>query len=393
MLFRSTALVNKQNIKDTLGAFGSAGESMVRGAGSAILGGLGDMFDYARTTPFIPGVTDKVNVDFLPGASTFTRDFPKAPPQSFAGIPYATSKDILETFPQRYTPQFGDKEANTFMENLGYAMMPYGVNKGQQFMEEGLKLASQMPNMTREAAQNFAMDYANARHGIYPQQPTMGSRAADLVKKSEPVLEKGLTMYEQGKFTPGFNPVSEALRPTGGGNNPLNLGGVGATGGEMGRYLSALSNVEPFEVWKELLPNDAPSFNRYVERYFDEHGNGVRPSDISSDHGTLLYEQARALLKEAVDNFSNTVNPIRIANNQSPIPTYSAVENIMPSFNSWIYEGPYKKYITTQMGTGAATDPALKAIEQYNLPLATKELHDWVPKNAAERREKVLGIL
>ena len=43
-----TALVNKQNIKDTLGAFGSAGESMVRGAGSAILGGLGDMFDYTR---------------------------------------------------------------------------------------------------------------------------------------------------------------------------------------------------------------------------------------------------------------------------------------------------------------------------------------------------------
>ena len=200
-------------------------------------------------------------------------------------------------------------------------------------------------------------------------------------------------MYESGQLTPGFNPVSEAMRPTGGGNNPLNLGGVGATGGDMGRYLSTISNVEPFEVWKELLPNDAPSFNRYVERYFDEHGNGVRPSDISSDHGTLLYEQARALLKEAVDNFSNTVNPIRIANNQSPIPTYSAVENIMPSFNSWIYEGPYKKYITTQMGTGAATDPALKAIEQYNLPLATKELHDWVPENAAERREKVLGIL
>ena len=187
-----------QTYKDIAGGFASAGESALRGVGSAVLGMTGDMLEHARTTPLIPGVTDKMTLGtVLPGADTLlpTSKYqytPRREPnvsypaprekREVFGIPYATSADLREALPQRYTEPFGDATANAFMEELGVFMSPMAIGAGKKFIEEGLTLASKMPGMTKDAAQAFAMDYANAMNGIYPETPTLGSRAADAAK-------------------------------------------------------------------------------------------------------------------------------------------------------------------------------------------------------------------
>ena len=121
----------------------------------------------------------------------------------------------------------------------------------------------------------------------------MGSRAADLVKKSEPVLEKGLTMYEQGKFTPGFNPVSEAMKPKGGNwassvaspDLPL------AQQGDIGEYFSK-SLVDPTTLWFKELPNTT----KRAFAHFLEDNYNITNFQRFKDNPTYFKDQADAFV-------------------------------------------------------------------------------------------------
>ena len=311
-----------QTYKDIAGGFASAGESALRGVGSAVLGMTGDMLEHARTTPLIPGVTDKMTLGtVLPGADTLlpTSKYqytPRREPnvsypaprekREVFGIPYATSADLREALPQRYTEPFGDATANAFMEELGVFMSPMAIGAGKKFIEEGLTLASKMPGMTKDAAQAFAMDYANAMNGIYPEIPTAGSKAADMImasrKVSEPVVEgikKGASNLEDvtygnyqrakvRKAAEGVTPVEEQ-----GGWSPVVERTPDAY--ESGMPIMAVRKPGGQFVRSNQKPSDLPygmdlprgsEFERLMQQYYMR--NPTEPGEVFSNWTTIL---------------------------------------------------------------------------------------------------------
>ena len=122
-----------------------------------MFGGIGDVMQGLQHSPFIPSVTDKLTInDYLLGIEGLmpkpeqtyelpvkqhqNMSHPQArQKQEFMGIPYATSNDVLEAMPQRYTPKFGDEEANTFMENLGKNLLVAGLPVVKREIIEGIE--------------------------------------------------------------------------------------------------------------------------------------------------------------------------------------------------------------------------------------------------------------
>jgi len=187
-----SALTKPQTYKDIASGFGSAAESLVRGAAAAPFGGPGDIIQHFKETPLIPGVTDRFSMsDVFPGLDEVIaperKVAPKAHKQELFGLPYATTADILQAAEKRYTAPFGDKESNDFMESLGMFLSPQmaaGARKGIINMAE---TTGKMPSLTVDSAQAFARDYANASRGIYPETPTAGSMAADFARQGKKV--------------------------------------------------------------------------------------------------------------------------------------------------------------------------------------------------------------
>jgi hypothetical protein len=202
-----SALSKAQTYKDIAGGFGSAGESLVRGAGAAALGLTGDIFKHFQETPFIPGVTDKITLsDMFPGADrlmpkqeqTYELPVRRQPNMSYPeprakqeimGLPYATTSDILEAAPSRMTAPFGDKTANDFMETLGMFLQPSMQAGARQGIINMVEATGKVPSLTRDSAQAFARDYTNALNGVYPEAPTAGSMAADFARTGKKVAQ------------------------------------------------------------------------------------------------------------------------------------------------------------------------------------------------------------
>ena len=200
-----SALGKAQTYKDIASGFGSAGESLLRGAGAAAFGVTGDILKHFQDTPFIPGVTDKITLNnIFPGSESLMpkqeqpyqiqpKHYPNvsypAPraKQEIMGLPYATTADILEAAPSRMTAPFGDKEANDFMETLGMFLQPSMQAGARQGIINMVETTGKMPSLTKESAQAFARDYTNALNGIYPEAPTVGSMAADFARQSKKV--------------------------------------------------------------------------------------------------------------------------------------------------------------------------------------------------------------
>jgi hypothetical protein len=194
-------LTKPQTYKDIATGLGSAAESMVRGAGAAPFGVAGDIIKHFQDTPLIPGVTDKLSInDIFPGYGTVQEAVaptpfalpqrrapnasyaPEVPKQELFGLPYVTTGDILNTAEKRYTPQFGDKEANDFMESLGMFMSPQMAAGARTGIINMVETTGKMPSLGRESVQAFARDYTNAMNGVYPETPTAGSMAADFAR-------------------------------------------------------------------------------------------------------------------------------------------------------------------------------------------------------------------
>jgi hypothetical protein len=235
-----SALSKAQTYKDIAGGFGSAGESLVRGAGAAALGLTGDIFKHFQETPFIPGVTDKITLsDMFPGADrlmpkqeqTYELPVRRQPNMSYPeprakqeimGLPYATTSDILEAAPSRMTAPFGDKTANDFMETLGMFLQPSMQAGARQGIINMVEATGKVPSLTRDSAQAFARDYTNAMNGVYPEAPTAGSMAADFARTGKAAAEdfgdvmarRAARMSDEGRMSrPGSVQVFSDMVP------------------------------------------------------------------------------------------------------------------------------------------------------------------------------------
>jgi hypothetical protein len=214
-------LTKPQTYKDIATGFGSAAESMVRGAGAAPFGLPGDIIRHFQETPLIPGVTDNLSLgNVFPGYDTvkeavaptpFALPQRRVPNASYApeqhkqelfGLPYATTGDILDIAEKRYTPQFGDKEANDFMESLGMFLSPQMAAGARTGIINMVETTGKMPSLGRESAQAFARDYTNAMNGVYPEAPTAGSMAADFARTGKKVAS-GIEDVTVGNYQRG----------------------------------------------------------------------------------------------------------------------------------------------------------------------------------------------
>lgn len=286
--------------------------------------------------------------------------------------------ELAEAFTYQPRTQVGQNYVESIMGALDASKVPpYIAHAGQfRFTPDDLRVAGKT---AVSDVRNFPMDFANARAGFQREYPTLGSTAAGAVQRAEPLLEKGLSMYESGQLTPGFNPVSEAIKPKGG-NWPTSLGSKLPLEeqGYIGEYLST-STEGPQKIWREQLREIGEENNWYdfLRR------NNADELPFSDPRYSQLADEFTTL----VNLRANTVNQMAPGMDQLPsIKPISEISKLTDAYNKWILEGPHKKYITTQMGTGIETDPFLKAVDEANIyPFG--RLLDW---EAATSRENVL---
>jgi hypothetical protein len=239
-----------------------------------------------------------------------------------------------------------------------------------RFTPDDLRVAAKGPI---EDIRNFKSDYINARQGITRDYPTAGSVTQKFI---DPLAEKGLSMYESGQLTPGFNPVSEAIKPKGG-NFPTTLGSTLPLSeqGNIGRNLSAAQITDPFQTFEQLLTDYPRSvvlrdWKHFLEDYISKNTDQEIP--------------AETIKKQAADEWFRNAN---IQPNDN-LYSVSQLEAVAPQYNSWLM-GPMQKYMTTQMGAGLPHDPLLGAVNAANIPLPelTGISSHWFDTNADSRRQ------
>lgn len=267
--------------------------------------------------------------------------------------------ELAEPFTYQPRTEGGQQLVEQIMSGLEASKLPPYIAGGMgrfRFTPDDLRVAGKT---AVSDVRNFPTDFANARAGFQREYPTLGSTAAGVVQRAEPLLEKGLSMYESGQLTPGFNPVSEAIKPKGG-NWPTSLGSKLPLEeqGDIGAHFSSLIR-DPIVEWEQQ----------------------VRDIGVYDDWKKFKENNQNDLITK-INNFTRDVNR---AYPEVAIKTLGELTPLVEAHNNWI-AGPYKKYITTQMGTGVETDPFLKAVDEANIyPFG--RLLDW---EAANSRENVL---
>jgi hypothetical protein len=312
------------------------------------------------------------NVPSLDDISNFVQNFP-------------VEAQRFLTNPQVFTQAITGK--NPLPEETGFAASFTGLpekNPNSLFTPEGMA---------------YSKGYETGEpYGIAAQfTPAVGTFAKPTAKMLAEMANKQI-METGGIKLPGMPEipvVNYAVKPKGG-NNPLNLGGTGDKQGVIGEYLQKNTFNDPIEAWVSLLPDNKRSdFRDFASKWFSTYGKGLLPSDALLDNNTVTNLKSKELLQEASEKFVEKLNEERIKQGLQPIPNVSNVKKILPHFNNWVSEGPYKTYITSQFGTGLPTDPVLKAVEKYNLPLrANNEIASAYTNDAAESiRERALRLL
>jgi hypothetical protein len=307
-----SALTKAQTYKDIAGGFGSAAESLVRGAGAMGLGLTGDIIKHLHETPLIPGVTDKISLnDAFPGAETLAPAKTEEPKhrQQIAGLPYATSADILEAFPGRMTEKFGDKEANDFMESMGMYLAPNMQALARKGIINFVETTGKLPSLTKESSQAFARDYANAMNGVYPEKPTFGSMAADFAREgkaaAQDIGDVVARRQAMGKSAipgvPDIVPETRmyAVKPERGGN---------WINESIEQSLSPLKVTRPEIRVDKPLTQDAGNMIRnnypYVDQAYAEYFRGTRQHHMNyaDDYWKWMQENYPAEFKAVAEN-------------------------------------------------------------------------------------------
>lgn len=349
-----------------------------------------------------PSGLAKFAMERMPGASFVQGLMPSilGMPQFLASLAYGAGNQAVN--PQtanfdadttkamramQYTPptQAGKDIANKIGE-IGERVgpLPEVWNSRVRFTPDDLRV---LAKTGIEDVRNFPSDYANARAGITREYPTMGSRAAGATETAGNVAKPFVEpIYNQVMETGGFNvpgmpnefnvPVASYAVKSGGGNNPTNLGSTLPLKeqGALGEYLSSVQYDNPIAVFRNQLEKHFPRGidNRQLLRDFEDYqekriGLALEPNSPER------YLSNEELNKKIADEFAELYNNKQIgAADINPdfdkkLYTASRIEQVLPPYNSWIM-GQHKKYITNQMGTGLATDPALRAVNESGMP-------------------------
>lgn len=290
--------------------------------------------------------------------------------------------ELAEAFTYQPRTQTGQNYVESIMGALDASRLPpYVAHAGSfRFTPDDLRVAGKT---AVSDVRNLPMDFANARAGFQREYPTLGSTLAGGVTRAEPLLEKGLSMYELGQLTPGFTPVSEAMKPKGG-NWPTSLAREGlplAEQGKIGEYFET-STIGPMKLWREQLANipgaDTDWYN-FLRRNNAEDIPFADPRylKLADTFTELMNNQAR--------------NVAQMAPGADPLPTIkplSEFSKLTDAYNKWILEGPHKKYVLSQMGTGVELDPVLKAVDEANFnPFEIRYPADATQDRAMAKRD------
>ena len=131
--------------------------------------------------------------------------------------------------------------------------------------------------------------------------------------------------------------------------------------GAIGEYL-AESKANPYKFWRDQITDIGEENEWYA---FLKRNNA---GDIPFAHPRYhqLAEEFTKLNNQRANNIA------QMAPGADPLPIIKSPSELMSltdAYNKWITEGPHKKYVTTQYGTGVETDPVLKAIDEANIDL------------------------
>jgi hypothetical protein len=313
----------------------------------------------------------------------------------------------------QYTPptQVG-RDVSEGIAKVGEAVgpLPELWNARPSFTPDDLRVVGKT---AIEDVRNFPQDYTNAQQGLTRDYPTLGSRTAGLTRTAgdvaRPIAEKAYDMYmnpESGVEVYGLKPSATldglfaankpmyAVKP-GGGNNPTNMGSTLPLKeqGKIGTHLSEVQIADPYEKWLDLIKNRGGD----AKHYFDKFVSEKKSSGELGDEAHYSPEAWKEKLQEIAEEYTHDYNKIKSEEipNYVPIFSPSQLQAIAPPFNAWTMN-PYQKYITNQMGTGLASDPYLKEINEANIPL--HELFNLNPgggnftraEDAAKRRAQFL---
>jgi hypothetical protein len=274
--------------------------------------------------------------------------------------------------------------------SMGAGPLPQLLNAGVRLSPDDVRVMGARGASAAREVGDIPRDFSAAQSGLTRlnayDQPTYGARLQGVAEDVGDVMARRQAMRpdEGVPAMPGFSSFTDivpdsrmyAVKP-GGGNNPLNLGSTLPLKqqGKMGEYLSSVQYDDPVAVFKNQLEKHytrgidnrqlLADWEDYLNGYLSVHAKGVQYSD---PNGPAM----NALKKEAADKFAEsynagTIGAADIEPTNKKLYTASQIEQVLPAYNSWVM-GPFKKYITNQMGTGLATDPLLQAVDQSGMP-------------------------
>lgn len=295
----------------------------------------------------------------------------------------ADSPEFAEPFIYQPRTEGGQEIVGSIMKGLEASKLPPFIAGGMgrfRFTPDDLRVAGKT---AVSDVRNFPTDYANARAGFQREYPTLGSTAAGGMKTAETAnqaLNKAILFPSDvavQKITGNplatstgvvnelsqFNPLAQAMKPKGG-NWPTTLGSSLPLEeqGRIGMYLSEsiADSRKPLMVWNEKI-RDLGYLPEWVDYLKLNNASDIPSTD---PRYPVLAKQFTELINSHIAaNGPNAVGgqPMQF------IKPLEEIQAMADAYNKWILEGPHKKYLTTQFGTGVETDPVLKAVEEANI--------------------------
>ena len=292
----------------------------------------------------------------------------------------ADSPEFAEPFIYQPRTEGGQEIVGSIVKGLEASKLPPFIAGGMgrfRFTPDDLRVAGKT---AVSDVRNFPTDYANARAGFQREYPTLGSTAAGGMRTAETAnqaLNKAILFPSDvavQKITGNplatstgvvnelsqFNPLAQAIKPKGG-NWPTTLGSSLPlkAQGRIGEYLGT-STVGPIKLWREQLQTigEENTWYDFLKRNNAEEIPLTDPRyvDLANQFTTLINNRSNTMRQQFPDaDLLPTIKPL------------DELSKLTDAYNKWILEGPHKKYVTTQFGTGVETDPVLKAIDESDI--------------------------
>lgn len=296
----------------------------------------------------------------------------------------ADSPEFAEPFIYQPRTEGGQEIVESIVRGLEASKLPPFIAGGMgrfRFTPDDLRVAGKT---AVSDVRNFPMDYANARAGFQREYPTLGSTVAggvDTAQTANRALNKAILSPADlavQKITGNplatstgvvnelaqFNPLAMAIKPKGG-NWPTSLARPDLPlfeQGRIGEYLdeSTVGPDKPLIVWNQKI-NELGYTPEWVDYLKLNNASNIPVTDPR--YPVLAKKFTELINRHIAANGPNAVGG-------PPMQFIKPVEEIQASldaYNKWILEGPHKKYITTQFGTGIETDPVLRAVDEANV--------------------------